>query len=149
MRAGSRWRHVRLPVDLYDGEVAGCPRGRREDAPLAGAAFSDVGFPPTAIEMLRSDRGAESRNAETGAPPAAFGIERSVSGPGSPHGNAVAESTDRILKRGLVAGRGFGSEEEPRAALFDWADWHDDFRIHSTLGYMSPVEFREAGLILS
>ena len=149
VRAGSRRCCVCPLVDLYDGEVVGRSCGRREDAPLAGAAFSDLGFPPTAIEMLRSDRGAESRNAETGAPLTAFGIERSVSGPGSPHDDAVAESTDRILKRGLVAGRGFGSEEEPRAALFDWADWHDDFRIHSTLGHMSPVEFREAGLILS
>lgn len=39
--------------------------------------------------------------------------------------------------------------EELRAALFDWANWYNNFRIHSTLGYMSPVEFREAGLILS
>ena len=38
---------------------------------------------------------------------------------------------------------------EPRAALLDWADWYDNFRIHSTLGYMGPAEFREAGLILS
>lgn len=61
----------------------------------------------------------------------------------------MVESTNHILKRELVAGRRFGSEDELRGALFDWANWHDNFRIHSTLGYMSPVEFREAGLILS
>lgn len=50
----------------------------------------------------------------------------------------------------LKSRRSFGpvliahQQEELRAALFDWADWHDNFRIHSTLGYMSPVEFREA-----
>lgn len=81
--------------------------------------------------------------------PGALGIDRSVSRPGNPRDNAVVESTNHILKRELVAGRRFASEEELRAALFDWADWHDNFRIHSTLGYMSPVEFREAGLILS
>ena len=31
----------------------------------------------------------------------------------------------------------------------DRVNWYNNFRIHSTLGYMSPVEFREAGLILS
>ena len=61
----------------------------------------------------------------------------------------MAESTSRILERELAAGGRLGSEEEPRAAPFDWANWYDNFRIHSTLGYMSPVEFREAGLILS
>uniref|UniRef100_UPI0023EFE17D integrase core domain-containing protein n=1 Tax=Collinsella stercoris TaxID=147206 RepID=UPI0023EFE17D len=74
---------------------------------------------------------------------------RSVSRPGNPHDNAVVESTSRILERELAAGGRFGSEEEPRAALFDWANQCNDFRIHSTLSYMGPVEFRGAGLILS
>lgn len=81
--------------------------------------------------------------------PGALGIDRSVSRPGNPRDNAVVESTNHILKRELVAGRRFASEEELRAAPLDWADWHDNFRIHSTSGYMGPVEFREAGLILS
>ena len=149
MRAGSRRRCACLPVDLCDGEVAGCPCGRREDASLVRAAFSNVGFPLTAIEMLRSDRGAESCDAEIDALLTALGIGRSVPGPGSPRDDAVAESTSRILERELVAGRGFGSEEGLRAAPFDWADWYDNFRIHSTLGHMGPVEFREAGLTLS
>ena len=149
VRAGSRWCYVCLLVDLYNGEIVGRSCGRRKDASLVKAAFSNVGFPLTAIEMFRSDRGAEFCNAEIDAPPAAFGIERSVSRPGNPHGNAVVESTNHILKGELVAGGRFGSEEEPRAALFDWANWYNNFRIHSTLGYMSPVEFREADLILS
>ena len=81
--------------------------------------------------------------------PGALGIDRSVSRPGNPRDNAVVESTNHILKRELVAGGRFASEEELRAALFDWVNWYNNFRIHSTLGYMSPVEFREAGLILS
>ena len=83
VRAGSHRCCVCPLVDLHDGEVAGCSRGRREDASPVKAAFSDVGFPLTAIEMLRSDRGAESRNAETDALLTALGIERSVSRPGT------------------------------------------------------------------
>lgn len=71
------------------------------------------------------------------APLTALGIERSASRPGDPRDGAVAESTSRILKRELVAGRRLGSEEGLRAALLDWADWYDNLRIHSTLGYMS------------
>ena len=36
-----------------------------------------------------------------------------------------------------------------QAKLSDYVHWYNNFRIHSTLGYMSPVEFRKAGLILS
>ncbi len=149
VRAGSRWCYVCLLVDLHDREIVGCSCGRREDASLVRAAFSNVELPLTGIEVFHSDRGAEFCNAEIDAILTAFGIDRSVPGPGNPHDNAVVESTNHILERELVAGRRFASEEELRAALFDWADWYDDFRIHSTLGYMSPVEFREAGLILS
>lgn len=62
----------------------------------------------------------------------AFGIERSPSAKGCPHDNAVDESAGGI----------------PRARLSDYVHWYDNFRIHSTLGYMSPVEFRKAGLSL-
>ena len=149
VRAGSRWCYVCLLVDLHDREIVGCSCGRRKDASLVKAAFSNVEFPLTGIKVFHSDRGAESCNAGIDAPLTAFGIDRSASGPGDPHDDAVVESTSRILERELVAGGRFASEEGLRAAPFDWADWCNDFRIHSTLGYMSPVEFREAGLILS
>ena len=42
----------------------------------------------------------------------------------------------------------FGTTRELRAKLSDYVHWYNNFRIHSTLGYMSPVEFREAGLSL-
>lgn len=38
-----------------------------------------------------------------------------------------------------------GGTRELRAKLLDYVHWYNNFRIHSTLGYMSPVEFREAG----
>ena len=77
--------------------------------------------------------------------PAAFGGER----PGNPYDNAVVESTNRVLKRELVRGRAFPSEDRLRTELFDWVNWCNNCRLHSTLGYMTPVGFREAGLILS
>ncbi|WP_417332187.1 IS3 family transposase, partial [Gordonibacter urolithinfaciens] len=32
--------------------------------------------------------------------------------------------------------------------LNDYVHWYNTIRLHSTLGYMSPVEFREAGLCI-
>ena len=43
----------------------------------------------------------------------------------------------------------FSDLRDLQAKLSDYVHWYNNFRIHSTLGYMSPVEFRKAGLILS
>lgn len=149
VRAGGSWRCVRPLVDLYNRGIVGCPRGRRKDARLVKAAFSNVAFPLTAIEAFHSDRGPEFCNGDVDALLSAFGIERPVSRPGNPYDNAVAESTSGVLERELVRGRAFPSEDRLRTGLFDWVNRYNDYRLHSTLGYMTPAGFREAGLILS
>lgn len=149
VRAGGSRCCVRLLVDPCNREMVGCSCGRRKDARLVRAAFSNAAFPLTDIEAFHSDRGSGFCNGEVGAMLAAFGIGRSVSRPGSPYDNAVVESANRILERELVRGRAFASEERLRTGLFDWVNRHNDCRLHSTLGYMTPVGFREAGLILS
>lgn len=149
VRAGGSWCCVCLLVDLCNRETVGCSCGRRKDARLVKAAFSNAAFPLTAIEVFHSDRGPEFCNGDVDALLSAFGIERSVSRPGNPCDNAVVESTNRVLKRELVRGRAFPSEDRLRTELFDWVNWCNNCRLHSTLGYMTPAGFREAGLILS
>lgn len=149
VRAGGSWCCACLLVDLCNREIVGCSRGRRKDARLVKAAFSNVAFPLTAIEAFHSDRGSEFRNGDVDALLSAFEIERSVSRPGNPYDNAVVESTNRVLKRELVRGRAFPSEDRLGTELFDWVNWYNNYRLHSTLGYMTPAGFREAGLILS
>lgn len=149
VRAGGSWRCVRLLVDLCNREIVGCSCGRRKDARLVEAAFPNVAFPLAAIEVFHSDRGPEFCNGDVDALLSTFGIERPVSRPGNPCDNAVAESTSRVLERELVRGRAFPSEDRLRTELFDWVNRYNDCRLHSTLGYMTPAGFREAGLILS
>lgn len=149
VRAGGPWCYACLLVDPCNREMAGCSCGLRKDARLVKAAFSNAAFPLTDIEVFHSDRGSESCNGEVDALLSAFGIERSASRPGNPCDNAVVESANRVLKRELARGRAFASVERLRAELFDWVNRHNNCRLRSTLGYMTPVGFREAGLILS
>ena len=67
----------------------------------------------------------------------AHGRKRSKPRPGKPN---EAE---------LVYGDSFSDLRDLQAKLPDYAHWYNNFRVRSTLGCMSPVEFRKAGLILS
>ena len=98
--------------------------------------------------MFHTNRGSELDDAEIVPMLEAFGIERSLSAKGRPHDSAVDESTDGILKAELVHREALGTTRGLRAKLSDYVHRYDNFRIHSTLGYMSPVEFGEVGLSL-
>lgn len=148
VRVGASWNYVCLLVDLYNREIVGHSAGPRKDARLVKSAFATLSFPISDIEVFHTDRGSEFDNAEIDLMLEAFGIERSLSAKGCPYDNAVDESTNRILKAELVHREAFGTTRELRAKLSDYVHWYNNFRIHSTLGYMSPVEFREAGLSL-
>ncbi|AZH70521.1 transposase [Collinsella aerofaciens] len=148
VRVGASWNYVCLLVDLYNREIVGHSAGPRKDARLVKSAFATVSFPISDIEVFHTDRGSEFDNAEIDLMLETFGIERSLSAKGCPYDNAVDESTNRILKAELVHRETFGTTRELRAKLSDYVNWYNNFRIHSTLGYMSPVEFREAGLSL-
>lgn len=149
VRAGGSWRYVCPLADLYSRETVGRSAGSSKGAKLVKAAFATLEFPISDIEVSRTDRGSELDNAEIDLVLETFGIERSLSAKGCPCGNAADESTNKILKAELVYRDSFSDLRDPQAKLSDYVHRCNNFRIHSTLGYMSPVEFRKAGLILS
>lgn len=148
VRIGASWNCACPLVDPCNGEIVGRSAGPGKDARLVKSAFATLSFPISDIEVFHTDRGSELDNAEIDPMLEAFGIERSLSAKGCPHDNAVDESTNGILKAELVHREAFGTTRELRAKLSDYVHRYGNFRIHSTPGHMSPVEFREAGLSL-
>ncbi len=58
--------------------------------------------------------------------------------------NAPTESFFASLKKELVYGSTYIIKEQARAAIFNWIEiWYNRIRLHSTLGYQSPVEFEK------
>lgn len=90
----------------------------------------------------------EFANSGMDEPLEAFGIRRPLSRKGNPYDNAVIESTNKILKRELIYRRAFASLDQLSRELNSYVRCYNEERIHSTLGCMSPVEFRKAGLSL-
>ena len=64
------------------------------------------------------------------------------------HVYLTINTTNRLLKKGLIYRNHYTSLEQLRSDLNDYVWWSDNQRLHSTLGYRSPKEFTEQGLVL-
>ena len=71
-----------------------------------------------------------------------FNISRSLSTKGCPYDNAVAEATYKIIKTEFAFNKRFESLEELELELFDYVNWYNNIRIHGSLGYKNPIEYR-------
>ena len=63
---------------------------------------------------------------------------------GNCHDNAPVESFFASLKSDLTERRRFASHTEARSALFDYIEtFYNRRRRHSSLGYLTPVEYEQ------
>ena len=148
VRVGGGWAYVCLLAGLADRGIVGHSAGRTRDASLVLGAFATLDFPPADVQVFHTDRGSEFDNMRIDEPLDVFGIKRSLSRKGNPYDNAVVESTNRLLKKELVYRNSYATIEQLRHGLNDYVWWSDNRRLHSTLGYRSPKEFTEQGLVL-
>lgn len=67
-----------------------------------------------------------------------------MSRPGNCWDNAVVESFFATLKTELIHGRPYHTRQDARTEIFAYLEgFYNRARRHSTLGYLSPVEFEE------
>ena len=57
--------------------------------------------------------------------------------------NAPTESLWGSLKVGRLYGRRFATQREAMDEVIDWLTFYNHRRLHSTLGYISPMKFEE------
>ena len=68
----------------------------------------------------------------------------SMSRSGNCYDNAFAESFFATLKKELIYRNKFKTREKAKAAIFEYIEyWYNRKRIHSSLGYLTPVMYEE------
>lgn len=146
VRVNKKWNYVCLLVDLFNREIIGHSAGQKKDAALVSQAFATVKANLNRITLFHTDRGNEFKNKLIHETLETFQIKRSLSAKGCPYDNAVAEATYKIFKTEFVRGRHFASLEELTLELNDYVNWFNNVRIHGTLDYLSPVQYRQEHL---
>ena len=102
--------------------------------------------PPRGL-LHHSDRGSRYASADYQQALTARGLQCSMSRKGNCWDNAVVESFFSSLKLELVYTTDFATHEQARLALFEYIEvFYNRQRRHSSLGYVSPVDFELAAL---
>lgn len=141
---GEGWVYVAAILDLFSRRVVGLAMSERIDRALVLEALRDaVGRRvPNAGLMHHSDRGSQYASGDYQAALDDLGVVCSMSRKGNCWDNAVAESFFATLKTELVYTRRFATRKEAREAIFDFIEiFYNRRRRHSTLGYVSPIDF--------
>ena len=99
--------------------------------------------------IFHTDRGAEYTSVTCGNACQRLGLRQSMGRTGSCLDNAAAESFFATLKVELVSRHRYRTRAQARASIFAWIAWYNRRRLHSTTGYLSPVEWEQRYATLS
>lgn len=137
------WLYLAVVLDLYSRLVVGWAMGAQNDRALIRSAL-DMALErrqPAAGLLHHSDQGSPYTSAEYRSLLAAHDLEESMSRVGNCYDNAVVESFFATLKAEGAA-QPFATRAAARSAIFEYIEgWYNRVRLHSTLGYVSPLQF--------
>lgn len=146
VKVAGKWAYTCLLLDLANRELVGHGASWHKDAKLVKSTLASMDANLYDVDIFHTDRGGEFDNMEIDKILDFFGIRRSLSRKSNPWDNAVAEATYKLYKAEFAYREHFDTIEVLQTKLSEYVYWFNNVRIHSTLGYMTPVEFREKGL---
>jgi putative transposase len=141
------WLFLAVVVDLFSRKVVGWSMRSDMHRSLVIDALEMGLFqrcPPKGRLIFHSDRGSQYASADFRCVMDKHGIVASMSRKGNCWDNAVTETLFGSLKVERLHGERFETIRQAKDAVLAWLLWYNWQRIHSTLNYLSPVEFENA-----
>jgi len=144
------WLYVAAVLDLFSRRVVGWSMSATMTAQLVTDALVMAiwrrGRPDALLH--HSDRGSQYTSEQFQRLLADHGVTCSMSRSGNCWDNAAMESFFSSLKTERIGRKVYRTRDAARADVFDYIErFYNTVRRHSTIGYLSPVEFeRKVGL---
>lgn len=144
LRTGEGWLFLATVIDLYSRRVIGWSLAAHMRTELvADALRMAVATRGGVVDgvIFHSDRGCQYTSAEFGVLCEGLGVRQSMGATGVCWDNAPAESFFGTLKRELAHRSRWATRAEARRAVIRWIEgWFNTRRMHSAIGYRSPIE---------
>ena len=136
------WLYLAVMLDLFSRQVVGWAIGPRMTKALVIDALRMAWFRrrPNKGLIVHSDRGSQYCSHEFQAALKAYGMRSSMSRKADCWDNAPTESLWGSLKRARLHGRRFETRQAAQSEVMDWLAFYNATRLHSTLGYVSPMQ---------
>lgn len=141
------WLYLAVVMDLYSRQIVGWAMASRMTETLVIDALKMALFRRRVASglLLHSDRGSQYAAGAYQAILKNHGILCSMSRKGNCWDNAAMESFFRSLKVESIYHQSFKTRGEAKLTIFDYIEvFYNRQRIHSTLNYLSPVDYEKS-----
>jgi len=137
------WLYLAGVIDLHSRQVVGWSMAPHMQTSLVTDALRMAWFRrhPEPGLVFHSDRGSQYCSHEFQAVLNGYGMRSSMSRKGNCWDNAPTESLWGSLKVGRLHGMRFETRRQAMDEVIDWLTFYNHRRLHSTLGYISPMQF--------
>ena len=142
------WLYLAVVMDLYSRQIVGWAIDKRIKKQLTLDALTMAYWrrKPEPGLLHHSDRGSQYACHDYQNRLSRYGMIASMSRKGNCWDNAVVERFFRSLKTERLDGLRFSTRASARLELIDYITYYNCMRLHSTLGYVSPMAFEKKQL---
>jgi transposase InsO family protein len=148
MKQGGSFKYLSVVMDLYTRKIVGMEISRKRDAEMVQTTLRKAlsAHPGANPEIFHSDRGIEYANHAVGGQLKKLGIRQSMSGKGNCYDNAHMESFFHTYKSEHYYTERHRTHAELKQKTVKYIQFYNESRLHSSLGYMSPVDFENSAM---
>jgi transposase InsO family protein len=140
------WLFLAVVIDLFSRKVVGWSMqpDMRRDLVIDALEMAWLGRSPgTAGLIFHSDRGSQYASEDFAKVLQGHGIAPSMSRKGNCWDNACSETLFGSLKVERLYGQRFETIRQAKDEAIAWLLWYNRTRMHSTLNYVSPMQFEQ------
>jgi putative transposase len=142
------WLYLVAFIDLYSRMIVGWSLQPHMRSEMVVDALRMAWFrrkQPRDV-IVHSDRGSQYCGQLFQDALKAYGMKSSMSRKGDCWDNSPTESLWGKLKVARIHGEPLRSADETRQVVMDWVHFYNSTRLHSSLGYLSPMQFEKLSL---